>query len=62
MGIKYFGRDLTVGHKDEAYFEAEVDDKASPTGKKYVAFRLVEIGTGRVMPESIHEHVAKNII
>lgn len=62
MSIKYYGRDLTAGHRDDPYFEAEVDDESSPTGKKYVAFRLICMDGGRVMPEAIHDHIAGCII
>ena len=60
--FKYYGKDLTIGHRDDPFFEVEVNDDRSPTGKKYVAFRLVDIDGGKLMPEEIHDYIAANII
>ena len=62
MNIKYYSKDIIVGLKDEPYFEIEIDDEDSPTGKKFVPFRLVSIDDQKVMPEFIHEYIATNEI
>ena len=61
MNIKYYGRDTTVGHRDSAYFELQVHDENSPTGNKYVVFRLLNL-EGKEMSEEVCEYLAKNII
>ena len=61
MIVKHYGYDDTIGHRDDEYFQVEEDCKDSQTGKRYTAFRLIEIGTGRDLSAEIYAFIARDL-
>jgi len=53
LKVRYHGRDSTVGHRDGAYFETEVNSKKSSTGKEFTAYWLVD-HEGNRAPECVY--------
>ena len=60
MKVKYYGRDLTGGHRDGACFEVETDNEQSPTGKNYTTYWLTD-SEGNRAPESVYIELERGI-
>ena len=61
MEVKYYGKDITVGHRDGAYFEVEIDNEQSTTGKDYTAYWLTD-SKGNRAPESVYIELEKGML